>query len=140
MCNERDPSISRVRVSPTSDQVNTCKFSMYIYPAGVLAICHQFFFSFEMFISHLSQFVKKKIANDDHVLGQCVLLGSLTSLVCPRVVSVPFYVSWVSQWKIRLPQVLRLWNGQFLCVFPIEQFVIYMNEFPYRDNLCSVRS
>lgn len=93
-----------------------------------------------MFISNLSQFVKKKIANDDHVLGQCVLLESLTSLVCPRVVPIPFCVSWVSKWKIRLPQVLRLWNGQFLCVLPIEQLVIYMSEVPYRDKLCSVRS
>lgn len=50
-----------MRFSPTSDRVNTCKFSMYIYPAGILAIWHYFFFSFEMFISHLSQFVKKKL-------------------------------------------------------------------------------
>ena len=72
-----------MRFSPISHQINTCKFCTYIYLAGVLAICHSFLFYFEIFFPIFKSVCQDKIASDDLVMGQCVLLGNLTSLVLP---------------------------------------------------------
>ena len=54
---------------------------MYIYLAGVLPISYSFFFYLDPLISHLKSVCGDKIASDNSVVGQCMLLESLTSLV-----------------------------------------------------------
>ena len=68
------------------------------------------------------------------MVGQCVLLGSLTSLVFAPELFQPLLCVWNVPWSTRLPWVLRLWNGQFLCCSPVEYFVNYASGFPYRDS------
>ena len=57
---------------------------MYIYLAGVLPISYSFFLYLDPLISHLKSVCGDKIASDNSVVGQCMLLESLTSLVLPQ--------------------------------------------------------
>ena len=74
----------RVRVPLISNWVNSCKFWMYIYLAGIFPISCSFFFYLDTLISHLKSVCGDKIPSDNNVVGQCVLLESLTSLVLPQ--------------------------------------------------------
>lgn len=110
---------------------------MYNYPARVWA--RGWKFSFLLFsvlnFPFLSQFVEMKLLLVIMWWDSVCCLEA--SLVLPQSCFSPFFVSGVSQWNIRLLWVLRLWNGQFLCGSPVEQFVNYASGFPYRDNLKS---
>lgn len=74
----------RVRDPLISNWVNSCKFCMYIYLAGILSISCSYLFYLDTLISHLKSVCGDKIPSDNSVVGQCMLLESLTSLVLPQ--------------------------------------------------------